>query len=493
MDPNIFNVMIDKIYYEKLNNFFLMNNNISLQILNPKKNELDILEHFILKTINYHIKNLKKDCNIDNYYIEFWTKKEIYQETNTNNFINNFHIDCDEQLKNTENKFISPLFSCVTYLDDSDFPLLLTDIDIESYKFKNFCEKNNIMLFFPKKNTQIIFDGSKFHGIVDIFNVLSKEIKKFQRKIISINVWEKNPININIYNTNKNHIYTELDTNINFENVTKKETTYSDHEFKHEFYEKMLYECNNFKLPNDIVDKVKNIYNNSNYIEIISTTTKIESDKFNKKNYIQKLIKDVNFMNKLDTNDKEKKYDKIINNRFLQRIIYNKFYTKEICEWIIDRFENYALKNGGWLTNRHKNYPTTDIPIEKIPNIFDFIIFSFKNLFQKIKKSYSIEENINFNIADLFIAKYDSETQNSLDEHRDGSFFSFNILLNEPSNFEGGGTCFEDGVTVYLEQGDIIVHSGRIKHRGNKITKGVRYILVAFISIIIDCNPDDIM
>jgi hypothetical protein len=69
--------------------------------------------------------------------------------------------------------------------------------------------------------------------------------------------------------------------------------------------------------------------------------------------------------------------------------------------------------------------------------------------------------------------------------HTDASFISFNILLNESSEFEGGGTKFEDGLTHHSQQGDLFIHSSLVKHSGSTITKGIRYLLVGFVDVII--------
>ena len=67
--------------------------------------------------------------------------------------------------------------------------------------------------------------------------------------------------------------------------------------------------------------------------------------------------------------------------------------------------------------------------------------------------------------------------------HTDNSEISVNILLSDPSEFEGGGTYFDDGIVTFLEKGDALIHCGKTKHSGLEITKGRRYILVAFIHI----------
>jgi hypothetical protein len=43
---------------------------------------------------------------------------------------------------------------------------------------------------------------------------------------------------------------------------------------------------------------------------------------------------------------------------------------------------------------------------------------------------------------------------------------------------------------VFLNQGEALVHSGKISHSGNKITKGKRYLLVVFINILVNVDPE---
>ena len=59
------------------------------------------------------------------------------------------------------------------------------------------------------------------------------------------------------------------------------------------------------------------------------------------------------------------------------------------------------------------------------------------------------------------------------------------MALSDPADFEGGGTYFEEiDSTIVLQQGEMIVHLGALKHSGVSITSGIRHILVAFMT----CN-----
>jgi hypothetical protein len=105
------------------------------------------------------------------------------------------------------------------------------------------------------------------------------------------------------------------------------------------------------------------------------------------------------------------------------------------------------------------------------------------NIMDKIFRFYCIPINISINIVDLFVVKYEKDAQNKLEIHTDGSFITFSIMLSSSKDYQGGGTEFNDGIQMFLEQGDILVHSGYVKHSGLEVTKGTRYILVGFTSI----------
>ena len=171
------------------------------------------------------------------------------------------------------------------------------------------------------------------------------------------------------------------------------------------------------------------------------------------------------------------------NNRFLQRFYLPNVFQKNVCEWIITETENVASVSG-WTTTRHVAYPTTDIPVERIHAIFPFVLSSLADIFKEIDTAYCLNSKIKFDIKDLFIVKYSHTQQNYLEEHTDGSFFTVNILLSDPTEFEGGGTQFEDGITYKLKQGCGICHFGKSKHEGLPVTRGTRYLLVVFIGII---------
>lgn len=203
---------------------------------------------------------------------------------------------------------------------------------------------------------------------------------------------------------------------------------------------------------------------------------------------------------------KQNTINNIKNNTDNYKYFYEKnFMSNDICDFIVNECEKIALKNisdaypTGWMTNRHKKYPTTDLPLKLIGNLFTPVRnILISKLFPIIEEKYNVSKYfLDFN--DIFIVKYKDTEQSELERHKDGSAFSFNILLNHPSNFTGGGTIINQDskdILVNNTKGGLVVHSGQTYHQGNLITSGTRYIMVGFISYmkhIADINTNKLL
>jgi len=470
---NIQNLLTNEEMIEIINN----NVNKSTKLLDLSKSLLSPYEKFVYDTASYHFKRLSIDINnLNNYYVEFWCKNKF--ETHR------LHVDCDEYEKMTKLNYIHPLLSCVTYFNDNNCPTIITNIDMDTYKYKEFENQTELFLSMPKCNKQITFDGKYYHGST----LLDNSFKNDSRYIIAINLWDKKPKNVDYYinETDANNISKEdqcfqvkiekeIDST-NTINVCKKTINYN-------LFEDILYNGNENAM--NIFKEHINFENSekSCFKFVLDSTIERKEINVKLKNKYGDIIDDINEI----MNEKANlKY-----NRFLQRFHYTKVYTPDICRYIINESEKYALNNGGWTTKRHNNYPTTDLPVERIASIFGLILETLHTIVKKVKKSYGLKDDMVVNIHDLFIVKYKDNEQNYLDMHCDGSFLSFNILLSDTADFEGGGTYFDDGLTAYLEQGDILIHTSRIKHAGLPITKGTRYLLVGFLNI--DLTVEDIL
>jgi hypothetical protein len=458
---------------------------MSTQLLDLfKTSEYTLFEKFVYDVALFHFKQLNIDIINENksgecnYYVEFWCKNKF----NTHRL----HVDCDESQKMQNLKYIYPLLSCVTYLNNNPCPTIITNIDMESYKYKEFENQTELFLSIPNCNKQITFDGKYFHGST----LLSDNDKEDSRYIIAINLWDKRPTNVEYYNSKPDSVFVTKDPIVVIEKVNNvdldqyKTIHVCKNIINYNLYEDILYNGDE-----KVCYRFKELINNSG--EDGNTAYKFVLDKTTEKKQMEMKLKNKYGDIMDDINEIMNETIKLKYNRFLQRFHYTKVYTPDICNFIINESEKYAASNGGWTTKRHNNYPTTDLPVEKILSIFSLVLETMKTITNKIKQSFGINDNMRLNISDLFVVKYKDDAQNHLEMHCDGSFLSFNILLSDKNDFEGGGTYFDDGLMAHLDQGDILIHSSRIKHAGLPITKGTRYLLVGFLNIIIDVEVDN--
>jgi len=92
--------------------------------------------------------------------------------------------------------------------------------------------------------------------------------------------------------------------------------------------------------------------------------------------------------------------------------------------------------------------------------------------------------------GNLFIVRYSAASGRpggrGLKLHKDETALTFNMCLSPQGGFEGGGTYFPacsgdvDGILLRPTPGYCLVHDGNIKHAGNDVVSGDRFILVGF-------------
>lgn len=393
----------------------------------------------------------KIDKNLDDFIIEYYFGQPV---------------DCKTNFAHNKNAF--PIISSMTMLDtfesnSSDDSFIFTDINFETYKYKNYRKQKKgkkVVTTQINKNRHIIYN-SEYANIC---------IGKNLPLILFVNLWDKN-----ICFSEKNELLSAINIEISLDNlsmtgVTKKQIELNNNLTK-EFYENILYKKNNESI------KFLLMVLNEHKSEIIEFTDvyDISTEETKKlKNKYGDVINDVVDINK----------SYIKQNRFYQRFIKEKIFSNETCNWLINETEKFVNIHG-WDTDNFKNYPTLDLKLSKLTNFHDYFLnFELAKVMTYIEKSYCLPNETRFDITDLTIIKYSNELQNYLDNHIDSGFITFNIALNNISEYDGGGTYFDDGLTLKIDKGDMLVHCGKVVHRGLTVNKGVRYILVGFINIV---------
>ena len=188
---------------------------------------------------------------------------------------------------------------------------------------------------------------------------------------------------------------------------------------------------------------------------------------------------------------------------------------------VISAAEAHATSIGGWRTNRHEHFPTTDIEVDvKVVgrSTMGILAALLRPLVKRVLRTmaqqygYSLSD---LSMRDLFIARYDAPAkgagsgrqQDRLPLHRDGNLLSFSVLLSTPGrDFGGGGLRFaslgapggagrpqgtpgardtlgaQDGV-VAVGCGDLLMHCGKLLHEALPLTSGRRHVLVGFVHV----------
>lgn len=179
--------------------------------------------------------------------------------------------------------------------------------------------------------------------------------------------------------------------------------------------------------------------------------------------------------------------------RFSRAFVWEHCLSAETCVEALERVNAHVKTTGGWRTNRHVGYNTTDVALRDAPALWDLLApFVYARILPALKVGYfpdATEDEAHLFVDDIFLVKYESSEkgcQSGLEPHRDGSLLSFNVALNDPATFGGGGTHFvgENVVIRPRHTGDLVTHCGKILHGASPVTSGVRYILVGFVKAV---------
>lgn len=148
------------------------------------------------------------------------------------------------------------------------------------------------------------------------------------------------------------------------------------------------------------------------------------------------------------------------------------------CQQVVDWTEQL----GKWTQQRHYAVPTHDVAVHTVPILLHWFQNDFMNTMKSLLASCFEKKPSKFFVHDAFCVRYEAGSAAShLPVHTDESTHSFVLALND--DFDGGGTYFYDhDTTVHLQSGRVLCFCGdKMPHGGEAVTRGVRYILAAFL------------
>ncbi|GBG27626.1 Procollagen-lysine,2-oxoglutarate 5-dioxygenase [Hondaea fermentalgiana] len=155
---------------------------------------------------------------------------------------------------------------------------------------------------------------------------------------------------------------------------------------------------------------------------------------------------------------------------------------KDKCRHIIEEAEAYAASHGGWTSSRHYAVPTTDLEVCNLEFTSEALIEAFESaIYPALALQFGVDP-ASIRTIDAFLVKYEAYKQSFLPVHSDESQFSITLALNEPSEYEGGGTWFPGlGRSLNAEAGGMVSFPGNVVHGGKAVSQGTRYIIAVFL------------
>ena len=174
------------------------------------------------------------------------------------------------------------------------------------------------------------------------------------------------------------------------------------------------------------------------------------------------------------------------------------------CRAVTEAAERHAVEHG-WTRDRHMAYPTNDLPATAaVLGAHTAAVLQDAvsgKLLPELAERFQLDRR-RLDVQEMFVAKYEAGGLPALEEHEDGSEFSFVLALNAAQSdeqagesnsaaecgsegeFRGGGTQFVHlgGRPTYRPPvGFATMFSGKNRHCGVATTAGVRYILAGFL------------
>ena len=178
----------------------------------------------------------------------------------------------------------------------------------------------------------------------------------------------------------------------------------------------------------------------------------------------------------------------------LARVSCQPLLTPEECQVLIDEADgiNEHKRSIEWMVGGARYGTPSDrvgalMPLERLPKSFQLINEQLlPRIFASVVEAFECcaDHPSDLRLGGARVVRYDAaEGQVELGMHRDFLALTVNIALNDPTEFEGGGTIVEalSKSPIRLKRGHALIHPGDVRHAGTSITSGSRYVLVLFL------------
>ena len=159
---------------------------------------------------------------------------------------------------------------------------------------------------------------------------------------------------------------------------------------------------------------------------------------------------------------------------------------------------------GGFLA-KDEAYPTADVDFERLSANARAMVSEkwWPIIVREIRErcGYSTDDFVS--PYRVVVSRYGDEVR-KIHTHADAGDVTFTVLLNDPSEFEGGGTKFfgrvykegwvrdvgDDATMSPRAPGGLVVHGGDVTHESIEVMRGARYVLIGFSNVNRECCVD---
>lgn len=403
--------------------------------LKPDNTSRDMLEQYVNQIAQFHSSRLNLSTD-ESVCVEF--------SMITNN-INRCNIVYDKLNYDKTNKKNSPIFSVITNLGNGTCPLLLTDINHQQYKYKNFNEQDQNKLLFLNKYMHLVFDSSKYHGFINILNELNDG--DFEHYLL-INVWSYPIENVPYYSSSGT---TSLMSPITFTNINEPKHTHTVDAscLNYEFFDRVLY--GNMLVFDDMF------------------VTNIQTAKTPSVYRIVLQIKKTTVCDTVCASETINVYDEYKNDkRFLQRFICHDLFPAWICNWFSREFKAVNTKSNV-------------LDISDIPNIKSFFFANVPYIMDKMKSFYCIG-NVPVDIQFIKFVRYKVFCDEQLDDKFDENSL-LRICICISNNKADGHIVFDDNILINLGLGSMLVHLNNINYSRSPVIQGEEICLILGVNL----------
>jgi len=402
-----YNIELDDKNLIKLKDYFKDKNIVNQDfLLNKQKTNYDIIEEVVDYISKFHINRLKLT---EEYYIEF----------------------CFSNIKRNQHNILVnkyPVLTCITYLNEDNSLAIITNMLIESYKYKEINDDIKLYCLFPSELKSIVLPGCL--QVID-------EGANSNRLII--NIWKSEPLTNNYYH-NSNKIESIVNLKINKDDNRVKTIMFGN-EMEYGYFENLIY-SNEGGLQKELLEMINKNKSNTHDVYLFL--------KENNKNQKEEVLDEANILNLLETKYSQKYYNK-------------SYYNNIVCDWIMKEIDKYSL-----------NSINSEIPLENIETIVPFILYSSMNIIELIEEYYNIN-GCKFNIKNIYVKK------DNVFYQKNEETLIVNIMLTNNEKNGDKYICFDSGIKIKLNMGDMVVYNG--EDRFTMLSCSNNYVLVIVINV----------